>query len=93
MTSILKYACARKVMRWAFMILLSLTVVHPSIENCHPEKAKLKFFRDLCTQAVTEGNVKLANHTQNLTKNWALVTQKHLDLEQVGVNFEVDISK
>ena len=75
------------------MIFLSLTMVHPAIDNCHPEKAKLKFFRDLCNQSVTEGNKKLVNHTKNLSKNWALVTQKCIDLEQVGVNFEADLAK
>ena len=93
MTSTLKGASTTKVIWQIFMIFMTLTMAHSKIEDCHPDKTKLKFFRDLCTQAVTEGNVKLANHTQNLTKNWALVTQKHLDLEQVGVNFEVDISK
>ena len=93
MTSILKCPCTSHVMRWPFMIFLSLTLVHPAIDNCHPEKAKLKFFRDLCNQSVTEGNKKLVNHTKNLSKNWALVTQKHIDLEQVGVNFEADLAK
>ena len=76
-----------------FMFSITLAIALPKIEDCHPDQSKMKIFKELCTQVVPDGNNKVANHTQNLTRNWALVTQKRIDLEKVGVNFENDMSK
>ena len=61
-----KYACARGGMWWALLTFMSLSMVHSSLKNCHPEKAKLKVFRDMCIQTVTEGNRALANQSKSL---------------------------